>query len=65
MAECNDDSTGGYLLVWTGIGTLIGVGIDALIHRDRTLYERGGGTHVVLVASVGRGSGGVRLSITW
>jgi hypothetical protein len=65
LADCNDDSTGAYLLVWTGIGTLIGVGIDALIHRDRTLYERGGSAHVVLVPAVGRGGGGVRLSITW
>jgi len=63
--DCSDDSSGGYLVVWSGSGMLIGAGIDALIHRQRTIYRRAGDARVVFAPAVGRSSAGARLSIRW
>ncbi len=41
---CSEPDAGGYVavtLLMGGLGTAVGVGIDALIHRDREIYRRG------------------------
>ena len=63
--DCSDDSGGRYLVFWSASGMLIGAGIDALIHRPRTIYRRAGEARVVLAPAVGRSGGGARLSIDW
>ena len=47
-----------------GAGAGIGIGIDALIRRDPTLFRRGD-SRVMLAPSLGRGAGGLRLSVRW
>jgi hypothetical protein len=54
----------GSALIFGGIGAGIGVGIDALIRRNRVVYRRDGPTaHVVPV--VGRGAKAVVVSLRW
>jgi hypothetical protein len=47
-----------------GLGAAIGVGIDALIHKDPTLFRRAD-SHVMLAPAVGRGVRGVTVSVRW
>jgi hypothetical protein len=65
--SCGDPTAAAYVLIPAivgGIGSGIGVGIDALIRRDPTLFRRGG-SRVVLAPSLGRGVRGLRLSMRW
>ena len=48
-----------------GLGTAAGVGIDALIHRDREVYRRGAGAVATVAPVLGRGVGGAAISVTW
>jgi hypothetical protein len=41
------------------------VGVDALIHRNREIYRRGGGAVTSTAAVVGHGRRGIALSVTW
>jgi len=63
--DCSDDSGGRYLVFWSASGMLIGAGIDALIHRPRTIYRRAGEARVVFAPAVGRSSAGARLAVRW
>jgi hypothetical protein len=58
------DYVGGALLMG-GLGTAVGVGIDALIHRNREIYRRGNAAHTTLAPAIGRGMRGVVVSMTW
>jgi hypothetical protein len=51
--------------VFGGLGTAVGVGIDALIHRDREIYRRGGGALATVGPVLGRGLRGAVVSVTW
>lgn len=65
---CGDPGTGSYVagtLLLGGLGTAVGVGIDALIRRDREIYRRGGGPTATVAPVVGRGVRGAVLSVTW
>jgi len=48
-----------------GLGAAVGVGVDALIHRDRNIYRRGGRTHIAVSPAFGRGFGTATLAISW
>ena len=63
--NCSDDSSGRYLVFWSAGGMLIGAGIDALIHRPKTIYRRAGDARVVFAPAVGRGGAGARLAVRW
>ncbi len=65
---CGDPTGGGYvagMLVLGGLGTAVGVGIDALIHRDREIYRRGGGALARVAPVLGHGRRGAVVSVTW
>lgn len=51
------------VLMLGGIGAGIGTGVDALIGRKKTLYERGRQVHVTPV--VARGGAAARVSVAW
>ena len=68
FVACSNPSAGGYFAagaVLGGLGAAVGAGVDALIHRDRNIYRRGGGRHVALSPAFGPGAGAVTLSISW
>jgi len=52
-------------LILGGLGTAVGVGIDALIRRDREIYRRGGGARTTVAPALGRSVRGVVVSVTW
>jgi hypothetical protein len=65
--SCGDPTAAAYVVippVLGAIGAGIGVGIDALIRRDATLFRRGD-SRVLLAPSLGRGVRGVSLSVRW
>lgn len=65
--DCSNINAAGYTvgtLFFGGLGSAIGVGIDALIRRDPQLYRRGG-PRVTLAPALNRGSRGVALSVSW
>ena len=65
---CGNTTSGGYAagtLIMGGLGTAVGVGIDALIHRKREIYRRGVGAHTNVAPALGRGIRGVVVSIGW
>ena len=64
---CDDPSAAMYGVippVLGAIGAGIGVGIDALIRRDPTLFRRGD-SRVMLAPSLGHGVRGLSLSVRW
>jgi len=65
--SCGDPTVGAYFVIpaiFGGIGAGIGVGIDALVRREPTLFRRGD-SRVMLEPSLGPGVRGVRLSVRW
>ncbi len=65
---CSDPTAGAYVaapLVFGGLGAAVGVGIDALIRKDPTLYQRTGAARVRLAPAVGPGFRAVRVSVRW
>jgi hypothetical protein len=65
---CGDPGAGSYVggaLLGGGLGSAIGVGIDALIRRNPTIYRRGGGTRITFSPTVARGARGAVLAISW
>lgn len=65
---CGDPTADNYVgatLLFAGLGTAVGVGIDALIHRDREIYRRGGGAVASVAPVIGRGVRGAAVSVTW
>jgi hypothetical protein len=55
----------GSALIFGGIGAGIGVGIDALIRRNRVVYRRDTGFTARVVPIVGRGRTGAAMTIRW
>jgi hypothetical protein len=65
---CGEPTARNYVagtLLLGGLGTAVGVGIDALIHRDREIYRRGGGALATVAPVLGRGLCGTVVSVTW
>jgi len=65
---CAEPTAGAYLvgpLVFGGLGAAVGVGIDALIRKDPTLFQRTGGARVTLAPAVGPRLRAVMLSVRW
>ena len=65
---CGETATGVYVavpLLFAGLGTAVGVGIDALIHRNREIYRRGGGPIATVAPILGRDVRGAVISVTW
>jgi hypothetical protein len=68
MFDCSNPTAGGYAavtLLGAGLGTAIGVGVDALIHHKREIYSRVGGAHAVIAPAIGRGVRGAAVTLTW
>lgn len=66
--DCSDPSAGGYVavaLLTGGLGTAIGVGVDALVRRERNLYRRGHVTSITFVPTLARRVRGGSVSISW
>jgi hypothetical protein len=66
--DCSNPTGVGYIagtLVVGALGTAVGVGVDALIHRDRGIYRRGGKAQVGLSPVLARGRRGAVLSMSW
>ena len=55
----------GSTLVFGAVGAGIGVGVDALIHRERVLYRRDAGRRTRVTPVVGPGVAGAMASISW
>jgi hypothetical protein len=65
--DCSDPSSGSYAavsMIFGGLGAAVGVGIDALVHRDPALYRRGT-TRISLAPTLGRGKRAAVLSVSW
>lgn len=65
---CSDPDGGDYALVTLimgGLGSAVGVGVDALIRRERSIYRRGGGPRITVSPALGRNARGAALSIAW
>ena len=52
-------------LVFGAIGAAIGVGVDALVHRDRVIYRRESRRQTSVAPVVGPGLGGAVVSVSW
>jgi hypothetical protein len=66
--DCSDPTGAGYIggaLLIGGLGSAVGVGVDALIRRDRGIYRRGGNAQVGLSPVLARGRRGAVLSMSW
>ena len=55
----------GSTLVFGAIGAGIGVGVDALMHRERVIYRRDAGRRTRVTPVVGPGIAGAMASISW
>jgi hypothetical protein len=66
--DCSNPTGAGYIastLVVGALGSAVGVGVDALIRRDRGIYRRGEKAQVGLSAVLARGRRGAVLSMSW
>ncbi len=66
--SCGEPTAGAYVavpLVLGGLGTAIGVGIDALVRRDANLFHRSGNARVTLAPALGRGVRALTVSMQW
>jgi hypothetical protein len=67
--ECHDDPFCYTVVgVWTGIGALIGMGVDALIHRNVVVYTAppsGARREFIVVPFGGRNAAGLRLGVAF
>lgn len=55
----------GSALIFGAIGAGIGVGVDALIHRERVIYRRDSRRQTRVAPVVGPGVGGAVVSVSW
>ena len=66
--DCSDPSGAGYAIIGGiagGLGAAIGAGIDALIHRDPTIYRRNA-TRIAVTPSISRrGHIGAGVQVSW
>ena len=66
--DCSNPSVAGYVivpLITGGLGSAVGVGIDALIRRDRLIYRRGDHVRTTIRPIVGHGLRGVVAAVSW
>jgi hypothetical protein len=66
--DCSNPTAGGYAvatLVGAGLGAAIGVGVDALIYRQREIYRRTGGAQPTITPVLGPGVRGALVTLTW
>jgi len=64
---CGETTTGEVIVgvaLLAGLGTAVGVGIDALIHRNPEIYRRGG-ARVLLSPVLGPGVGAALVAVRW
>ena len=65
---CSEPTGGGYAagaLLAGGLGTAVGVAIDALIHHERQIYRRGGQARVTVTPALREGKRGAVVSVSW
>ena len=65
---CGEPTSGGYAagaLLLGGLGAAVGVAIDALIHHDRRIYQRGAQVRTTISPAIGRASLGASVSVSW
>jgi hypothetical protein len=66
---CSGSPSGGEYalgaLLGGGLGTAVGVAIDALIHRERQIYRRGGQARLTVTPALRDGSRGAVVSLSW
>ena len=65
---CSSPSAAEYVAataIMGGLGAALGVGIDALIHRERNICRRGGGPRIALAPALARGVRGATFSVSW
>ncbi len=55
----------GSALIFGAIGAAIGVGVDALVHKERMIYRRDPGRQTRVAPVVGPGVGGAVVSVSW
>ena len=55
----------GSAVVFGAIGVGVGVGVDALIRRDRVIYRRDGRRQTRVAPVLGAGVAGAMVSMTW
>jgi hypothetical protein len=66
--SCGDPTAAAYVVIPAILGGLVaavGVGVDALIRRDPTLYRRAGGARLTVVPVLGPGTRGVAAALRW
>ena len=66
--SCGDPTAGAYVvapLILGGLGSAVGVAIDALIRRDPNLYRRSGEGRVTLAPAIRHGVRGFSMSVRW
>jgi len=65
---CSEPTAGGYAagtLIAGGLGTAVGVAIDALVHRERQIYRRGGQARVTITPALRDGRRGAVVLLSW
>ena len=62
---CGSGWVVGSTLVFGAIGAAIGVGVDALVHRDRVIYRRESRRQTRVAPVVAPGLGGAVVSVSW
>ena len=65
---CGEPTTGYYVagaLVLGGLGTAVGIAIDALIHHNRQIYQRGAQVRTTISPAIGPASFGTSVSVLW
>lgn len=60
-----DDGVTSIVLCWTGVGAAVGVGIDSVLNRKRTVYRRNVKSHVSLSPVLAPRAAGMHVSMTW
>ena len=52
-------------LLFGGVGAGVGAGVDALIRRERVVYQRGASPVARVIPLVGKEGGGARVAVSW
>ena len=67
LFDCSDPNPGGYAALTAiagGLGAAIGAGVDALIHRNPSLYRRGN-TRITMTPAIAPGKRAALLAVSW
>jgi hypothetical protein len=65
LGEMTDDDRAAAVAGSTAFGAGIGIGIDAMLNRKRTVYRRGVKSHVSLSPTLAPRLAEMRVSVTW